>query len=272
VKTDDNESLIMARRLIREEGLLCGGSSGSAVAGALRAAKALKPGQRCVVLLPDSIRNYMTKHLNDNWMWRMGFVDAEHHVGVSESSADTHWWCSKTVADLRFNAPVTVSPDITVGEAVDILQSLGYDQLPVVGEDNAILGVVTEGNMTTRLMSGRVKPGDSVTKALFPQFRRVTTATPLFDLARIFDRDHFAVVVQTQRTFRAGKEPIEKSLVTGVVTRIDLLKYVTDNTPASPPPAAAATGGAGKAAGCPVAHETGSSGAAAAPAVTRTTV
>ena len=53
----------MSRRLIREEGLLCGGSCGTAVVGALRAAKILKKGQRCCVLLPDSVRNYMTKFL-----------------------------------------------------------------------------------------------------------------------------------------------------------------------------------------------------------------
>lgn len=109
MKTDDAESLIMSRRLIREEGLLCGacagalvgttgrpclcggclgprtcvtssacafaspfrsagGSSGSAMVAALRAARSLKPGQRCVVLLPDSVRNYMTKFLNDDYM------------------------------------------------------------------------------------------------------------------------------------------------------------------------------------------------------------
>jgi len=84
VKSDDEESLITARRLIREEGLLCGGSSGAAVSAALKAAKSLKKGQRCVVLLPDSVRNYMTKHLNDDWMWRMGFVDPEHHIGVGD--------------------------------------------------------------------------------------------------------------------------------------------------------------------------------------------
>ena len=61
VKTTDAESLIMARRLIREEGLLCGGSSGAAMAGALRAARVLGPGQRCVVLLADGVRNYMSK-------------------------------------------------------------------------------------------------------------------------------------------------------------------------------------------------------------------
>ena len=57
----------MARRIIREEGLLCGGSCGAAVVAAVEAAKVLKAGQRCVVLLADSVRNYMTKFLNDQW-------------------------------------------------------------------------------------------------------------------------------------------------------------------------------------------------------------
>lgn len=67
-KSNDFESLRMARRLIREEGLLCGGSSGGAVSVAIKAAKDLKAGQRCVVILPDSVRNYMTKFLNDQWL------------------------------------------------------------------------------------------------------------------------------------------------------------------------------------------------------------
>ena len=62
-KTVDEDSFKMARRLIREEGLLCGGSSGSAMSVAVQAAKRLKPGQKCAVVLADSIRNYMTKHL-----------------------------------------------------------------------------------------------------------------------------------------------------------------------------------------------------------------
>ena len=72
VKTEDAASLGMARRLIREEGLLCGGSSGATMAGALQAVRELgladDPSKRVVVLLADSIRNYMTKHLNDAWM------------------------------------------------------------------------------------------------------------------------------------------------------------------------------------------------------------
>ena len=65
IKTHDKEAFLMARRLIREEGLLCGGSSGTAVVGALAAIRELKltKDKRVCVILPDSVRNYMTKFL-----------------------------------------------------------------------------------------------------------------------------------------------------------------------------------------------------------------
>lgn len=68
IKTEDAPSFEMARRLIKEEGLLCGGSCGTAMYAALQAASELKEGQNCVVILPDGIRNYMTKFLSDDWM------------------------------------------------------------------------------------------------------------------------------------------------------------------------------------------------------------
>ena len=73
VKTEDEESFIMARRLIKEEGFLCGGSCGSAMVAALKSAKHLDKDKRCLVVLPDGIRNYMTKFPNDQWMKDQGF-------------------------------------------------------------------------------------------------------------------------------------------------------------------------------------------------------
>lgn len=75
IKLRDIDAFNMARRLIAEEGLLVGGSSGGAMWAALSAAKTLKAGQRCLVVLPDSVRNYMSKFINDAWIKAEGFLD-----------------------------------------------------------------------------------------------------------------------------------------------------------------------------------------------------
>jgi len=74
IKTNDKNSFKLARQLIREEGLLVGGSSGAAMWAALQAAKKLTKGQKCLVILPDSIRNYMSKFANDDWMHQNKFI------------------------------------------------------------------------------------------------------------------------------------------------------------------------------------------------------
>src|SRR5262245_23978428 len=86
IKTEDRESFLMARRLIRQEGMLCGGSSGSAVWAALKVADKIGPGKRIVVILPDSVRNYMTKFMDDQWMRENGFTESR--------------WETQTVGDL----------------------------------------------------------------------------------------------------------------------------------------------------------------------------
>jgi cysteine synthase len=74
IKLRDADAFTMARRLIAEEGLLVGGSSGGVMWAALHVAAQLKKGQRCLVVLPDSIRNYMSKYADDSWMIAEGFL------------------------------------------------------------------------------------------------------------------------------------------------------------------------------------------------------
>jgi cysteine synthase A len=74
IKVNDEDSFHMARRLIREEGLLVGGSAGTAVWAALKAAKRLKKGEKCVIILPDGVRNYLSKFVDDKWMTEHQFL------------------------------------------------------------------------------------------------------------------------------------------------------------------------------------------------------
>ncbi|MES1910672.1 MAG: hypothetical protein MHM6MM_003223 [Cercozoa sp. M6MM] len=161
VKSNDVDSFQMSRRLIREEGLLCGGSSGTAVHAAVQCAKEmLKEGQRCVVMLPDSVRNYMTKFLNDDWMRDRGFLAEE----TPDMSA---WWSSRPVSALSVSQPVTASPSLKVSAAIDVLKIHGFDMLPVVGEDSEVLGVVTEGQLAAGLVAGKLTKDEPVVSFAF---------------------------------------------------------------------------------------------------------
>lgn len=81
--------------------------------------------------------------------------------------------------------------------------------------------------MTAKLVSGRVQPDDDISKALYTQFRKVNLSDTLGDLARIFDRDHYALVTTEQLQYGPNLEPSTRSVVTGIVTRIDLLNYIS---------------------------------------------
>ena len=74
IKVNDEDSFIMARRLIREEGLLAGGSSGSCVWAGMKVAKRLSEDENCLVILADGIRNYLGKFISDDWMEKQGFL------------------------------------------------------------------------------------------------------------------------------------------------------------------------------------------------------
>lgn len=228
IKTSDKESFVMSRRLIREEGLLCGGSAGSAMVAAMKVCKRFKKGQRVVVLFADSVRNYMSKFLSDDWMVQNGFMEDPE---VDQQNAE--WWHSCTLGDLKLATPVTCSPEVTCQQAIDILAKQGYDQLPVIGNNGEVMGMVTNGNLLSKITSGRVGASDPISAALFKQFARVTQQTSLYRLSKIFDRDHYAVVIASQQRFNGPDSVTENQIVVGVASRIDLLNFILKNKPTS---------------------------------------
>ncbi|XP_075748594.1 cystathionine beta-synthase isoform X2 [Rhipicephalus microplus] len=239
-KCNDKDSFLMARKLIRQEGLLCGGSSGSAMSVAVVAAKSLKAGQKCVVVLPDGVRNYMTKFLSDGWMAERGFISL-----YSEMSTK-HWWWNQTVRSLRLRIPLTVTPSVTCQDSVELMSAEGIDQVPVVEESGAVLGMVSLGNLMSKILARRIDATTPVAKAAYDQFRKVTLDTTLGMLSTMLEHGHFALVVAEQvqdsqqtsasaplsphlwlpRPMATGVSKT-KEVVIGIVTNIDLLRFIT---------------------------------------------
>uniref|UniRef100_G1PJB8 Cystathionine beta-synthase n=1 Tax=Myotis lucifugus TaxID=59463 RepID=G1PJB8_MYOLU len=219
-KCNDEESFAFARMLIAQEGLLCGGSSGSAMSVAVKAAQELREGQRCVVILPDSVRNYMSKFLSDRWMLQKGFLKEE------DLPVKKPWWWHLKVQELSLSTPLTVLPTVTCKHTIEILREKGFDQVPVVDESGVILGMVTLGNMLSCLLAGKVQPSDQVHKVIYKQFKQIRLTDPLGMLSRILEIDHFALVVHEQIQYHSPGKSSKRQMVFGVVTAIDLLNFV----------------------------------------------
>jgi len=224
-KTRDKESFLTARRLIKEEGLLCGGSSGSAMWAALQAAKdfGLKADQRVVVILPDSVRNYMSKFLNDDWMVTNKFVDRNIEEKRNE---DRKQYGEATIKDLNIPNAVVVQGDQLCKDVLAILQKGGFDQVPVTDAKGKMIGLITTGNLLSRVSKGRASPTAPVTDVMFTfntkrQFSEITPDTKLSDLTKFFEKNSAAFVTERD----ANNVPVIKK----VVTKVDLLHYLFKN-------------------------------------------
>lgn len=153
IKVNDKDSFLMARRLIKEEGLLCGGSSGQVVAAAIRYAKEFNLGKdvRCVVLLADSIRNYMTKFVDDFWMIRHGFMSMDSLSDPSHPLFGVSW------EKLGLKESEFVGPETTLAEVAKLM-SQGVRYLPVM-EQKKIVGYISNHSLMKQTINAK-KTGD----------------------------------------------------------------------------------------------------------------
>src|SRR5438876_3730878 len=122
VRVSDRDSLLTARAITRQEGILVGGSSGTALFAALTVARELPESTTMVVILPDTGRNYLSKVYSDSWMLQYGFLDRPEAIRVEE-----------VLASKRGGIPplVTVSARQKVRQAVDRLPEFDIPQAPV---------------------------------------------------------------------------------------------------------------------------------------------
>ncbi len=208
IRITDKESFHMARRITREEGLLVGGSSGTAVAAAARVAKELPADAIMVVMMPDSGRGYMSKIFNDEWMRTNGFLEDERR--------------KDTVGDvLHAKRPlpplITVTEQQPVKEALDMLRRYEISQLPVM-RGREVVGSINDVAVMQAVFDHADivhKPIGDVMGRPFPSLEHDTEVTVAYKLLTMGN----SAIVVTQ-----DAHPV------GVVTRQDIIGFLSAQT------------------------------------------
>ena len=170
IKVDDDEALDLARQMIEKEGLLVGGSCGTALAGTLNYLKTNGLHQnenlKCVVILPDSVRNYMTKLLNDNWMVGNGFFPVERLLEPQHPLAD------KTLADLPNLRPISYfDKRLTIADCFDLFKR-GIAIIPI-REAGEVIGAVTRESLLKNIAAKGLHGYSSCSHCIKRDFLRV---------------------------------------------------------------------------------------------------
>ncbi|OQV11038.1 hypothetical protein CLAIMM_14943 [Cladophialophora immunda] len=186
-KTDDRDSFHYARRLIAEEGLLVGGSSGSAIAATVEAARELKLGKDDVVvaILPDSIRSYLSKFVDDDWLAANNLLPptpppepSSPQLSRTQSIKQDDTFHGARVRHLRLKPVQTVTSDSPCSSAIEVMREKGFDQLPVLAPKGSkrLVGLVTLGNLLSRISHGRATGQSPVSDVMF-DFSKISEVT-----------------------------------------------------------------------------------------------
>jgi cystathionine beta-synthase len=218
VRVSDRDAFAMARRLTREEGILSGGSCGTAMVAAREVVRELAEtdgGSEAVVvvLLPDSGRNYLSKIYNDEWM--------RANALLATTGAATR--IDSLLAD-RHHAPdiptvVVARTTERVGDAIATLQAYGISQLPVSeeAEGDDVVGLV--GSISERGLLERAYRDPSVVERTVGEV--MDPPLPLVEASATLD-EAFVLLSGGAPALVAvrGERPV------GVVTKLDVLEYL----------------------------------------------
>ncbi len=209
VRVSDRDALLSARAITRQEGILVGGSTGTAMVAALEVARDLPDDAVVVVLFPDTGRNYLSKLYSDTWMLQYGFVERPEQARVEEV-------LSAKPGGLP--ALVTIGAHEKVRQAVDRLQAHGISQAPVVREPDAVevsafVGSVQERGLLERLFRDPDALQADVAEVMAPPIPMVEFDDPV---------DVAFTALQTSSAVLVAK----REQVLGVLTRTDLLEFL----------------------------------------------
>ena len=209
VAVTDEDSFLMARRVTAEEGLLIGGSGGTAVAAAIEVGRELGPDDLVVVLIPDSGRGYLSRVFDDEWMAGLGFLTAE-----GRTVADVIAARGADVPPLVYAAPTD-----TVRRAVNLMRGHGVSQLPVAKGElplaaAEVLGAVDELALMDLAIRDASVLDEPVEKVMGPRLPTVGIGQPLELVVELLDKAPALVVL-------AGGRPHM------VLSRTDVLRFLT---------------------------------------------
>jgi cystathionine beta-synthase len=214
VRVSDRDSFTLARRLTREEGILVGGSAGTALYAALEVARELPEDRLVVVLLPDTGRNYLSKIYSDDWMRQYGFLGRFPRHRVRSVLA---------VGQRSLPKLVAISSKEKVGRAIDMMQEYGISQMPVT-EDGQVAGAQRfVGSIQERSLLDRVyrDPGlieTAVGAAMESPFPEIAAGAHIDEAFAALLGGVPALVV------------VEDGAPLGVITRVDLLEFIAHST------------------------------------------
>lgn len=185
IRISDAESFNITRRLAREEGLLVGGSAGTAVAAALKYAQRLLAGKNIVVLLPDTGRNYLTKIFSDDWMFKNGFLGkAPERITVGE------------MLNSKEKMPYLISIDVNdfAINAANIMREKGISQLPVL-RNKQVVGSLNEVTIIKLLHDGIDLSESKVAQIMSSTLPQLDETVDISELYRLLMAGYGGVIV-----------------------------------------------------------------------------